>query len=88
MTWVSQALAMIHSLLLFALTATGWITIEMLREGWVAPTRGLERVDPRCGDLDYVRGAPRDLAVSVAMTNNFAFGGVNTSILLALPDAS
>ncbi|MEZ4218933.1 MAG: beta-ketoacyl-ACP synthase [Myxococcota bacterium] len=65
-----------------------WITIEMLREGWVAPTRGLERVDPRCGDLDYVRGAPRDLAVSVAMTNNFAFGGVNTSILLALPDAS
>ena len=31
-----------------------WITIQMLREGWVAPTLNLENVDPRCAELDYV----------------------------------
>ena len=33
-----------------------WITIEMMREGWVAPTLNLDDVDPRCAPLDYVRG--------------------------------
>jgi len=62
-----------------------WITIEMLREGWLAPTLHLENVDARCADLDYVRGEPRPTRARVAMTNNFAFGGVNTSIVLAVP---
>lgn len=58
-----------------------WLTIGMLREGWVAPTLHLERVDPRCAELDYVRGAPRALEVECAVSNNFAFGGVNTSLV-------
>ena len=58
-----------------------WLTIEMMREGWIAPTLNLETVDPRCAALDYVRGAPRKAAVRHAMSNNFAFGGVNTSLL-------
>lgn len=66
-----------------------WMTLEMLREGWVAPTRNLERVDERCGLLDHVRGAPRALAADVAVSNNFAFGGVNTSLVLRLcPDGA
>jgi 3-oxoacyl-[acyl-carrier-protein] synthase II len=59
-----------------------WLTIEMLREGWVAPTLNLERVDERCAALDYVQGAPRPLSVEIAVSNNFAFGGVNTSLVL------
>jgi 3-oxoacyl-[acyl-carrier-protein] synthase II len=62
-----------------------WLTIEMLREGWVAPTRNLERVDPVCAPLDYVMGAPRSLEAEIAVSNNFAFGGVNTSLVLRLP---
>jgi 3-oxoacyl-[acyl-carrier-protein] synthase II len=58
-----------------------WITIEMINEGWVAPTLNLCEVDERCGGLDYVRGAPRDLDVEIAVSNNFAFGGVNTSLV-------
>jgi 3-oxoacyl-[acyl-carrier-protein] synthase II len=58
-----------------------WMTIEMMREGWFAPTLNLERIDPRCGALDYLRQAGRVIEVDHAMSNNFAFGGVNTSLV-------
>jgi 3-oxoacyl-[acyl-carrier-protein] synthase II len=58
-----------------------WMSLEMLREGWVAPTLNLDRVDERCAPLDYVRGSPRELSGEVVMSNNFAFGGVNTSLI-------
>ncbi len=59
-----------------------WMTIEMINEGWVAPTLNLSEVDERCEGLDYVRDASRDLDVEIAVSNNFAFGGVNTSLVL------
>jgi len=59
-----------------------WATLEMMREGWLAPTLHLTDPDPRCAPLDHVRGAPREARVDVAMSNNFAFGGVNTSLIL------
>jgi len=58
-----------------------WLTISMLNEGWVAPTLNLTEVDALCAPLDYVRDAPRDLEVEIAVSNNFAFGGVNTSLV-------
>ncbi len=59
-----------------------WMAIHMMREGWVAPTLHLTEVDPRCAELDYVRGEPRPLALRHVMSNNFAFGGINTSLIL------
>jgi 3-oxoacyl-[acyl-carrier-protein] synthase II len=58
-----------------------WISIMMLREDWFAPTLNLDEPDPRCAPLDYVRGAARELRVEHVMSNNFAFGGVNTSLI-------
>ena len=58
-----------------------WMTIEMMREGWFAPTLNLEQVDPRCGALDYIAGEGRLIETDVVMTNNFAFGGINTSLI-------
>jgi 3-oxoacyl-[acyl-carrier-protein] synthase II len=58
-----------------------WLTIAMMREGWFAPTINLEAVDPQCAPLDYIQGAPRPLDVEYVMSNNFAFGGVNTSLV-------
>jgi 3-oxoacyl-[acyl-carrier-protein] synthase II len=58
-----------------------WMTLEMLREGWVAPTLNLERLDERCAPLAYVRDAPGELSAEIAVSNNFAFGGVNTSLV-------
>jgi 3-oxoacyl-[acyl-carrier-protein] synthase II len=54
-----------------------WLTLEMLREGWAAPTLHLARPDPLCAELDYVMAAPRPLRTEFAASHNFAFGGVN-----------
>lgn len=58
-----------------------WMTIEMMRAGWFAPTLNLDQVDPRCAPLDYVRGDGRTLDCGYTMSNNFAFGGINTSLI-------
>lgn len=57
-------------------------SLSMLREGFLAPTRNLGEVDPRCAPLDYVREV-REASPAIIMSNNFAFGGVNTSLVLA-----
>ncbi|MGH1540315.1 MAG: beta-ketoacyl-ACP synthase [Arenicella sp.] len=59
-----------------------WASIMMMREGWFAPTLNLEDVDSRCGDLEYIQGDCQQLETDVIMSNNFAFGGVNTSLLI------
>ena len=59
-----------------------WVTLEMMREGWFHPTLNLRNVDPRCGRLDYITGEGRALDTDYAMSNNFAFGGINTSLVL------
>jgi len=58
-----------------------WFSIEMMREGWFAPTINLNAVDPQCGELDYIRGEGRRLDCEYIMSNNFAFGGINTSLI-------
>ncbi|MBN2718666.1 MAG: beta-ketoacyl-ACP synthase [Deltaproteobacteria bacterium] len=57
-----------------------WICMHQICEGWVAPTINLDNVDPECGRLDYVTES-RPLAQTYVMSNNFAFGGVNTSLI-------
>jgi len=56
-------------------------SIEMMRCGWFAPTVNLQNVDPRCGELDYIVGGGRSIELEFVMNNNFAFGGVNTSLV-------
>ncbi|RJF97219.1 beta-ketoacyl-ACP synthase [Noviherbaspirillum saxi] len=58
-----------------------WTSIEMMREGWFAPTINLRRVDPQCAELDYIAGEGRKLECEYVMSNNFAFGGINTSLI-------
>jgi 3-oxoacyl-[acyl-carrier-protein] synthase II len=58
-----------------------WATIEMLRRGWYHPTINLDRVDPDCADLDYITGDGRGIDCTYAMSNNFAFGGINSSLI-------
>jgi 3-oxoacyl-[acyl-carrier-protein] synthase II len=59
-----------------------WLSIEMMNGDWYAPTLNLENVDERCGALDYLRGEGRSFASDYVMNNNFAFGGINTSLVL------
>ena len=59
-----------------------WISLEMMREGWFAPTINLDQVDPECAPLDYITGPGRQLQCDYVMSNNFAFGGINTSLII------
>ncbi len=58
-----------------------WLGLEMLREQRFVATANLEHIDPDCADLDYIHAQPRQLAVEHFMSNNFAFGGINTSLI-------
>jgi 3-oxoacyl-[acyl-carrier-protein] synthase II len=58
-----------------------WLGIEMMKEGSFAPTANLANVDERCAELDYVKGEARRLDIEYLMSNNFAFGGINTSLI-------
>ena len=56
--------------------------VKMMHEGWFNPNLNLNHVDPECGDLDYIVGEKRNIDTDLIVTNNFAFGGINTSIVL------
>ncbi len=55
--------------------------VAMMRDGFLAPNRNLDEVDPRCAPLNYVRKL-QPAKPSLMMSNNFAFGGINTSLIL------
>lgn len=55
--------------------------IMALRDGVIAPTIGYEEPDPECA-LDVVPNEARDANVTVALSNAFAFGGMNAVIAL------
>ena len=57
------------------------MTVEMMRNGWFAPNLNLEDPDPACCGHDFIVGGGRNLDVQFAVSNNFAFGGVNTSLI-------
>jgi len=58
--------------------------IKVINEGWVPPTIGLDEPDPEC-DLDYIPNVGRDMKVRFAMSNSFAFGGLNAVLVFAAP---
>ena len=58
-----------------------WFSIEMMRSNWFAPTVNLDNIDERCGDVDFIRENGRVIETEFVMNNNFAFGGVNTSLI-------
>lgn len=58
-----------------------WACINMMRDGWFAPTINLAEVDTLCGDVDYIQEQGRAIETNFVMSNNFAFGGINTSLI-------
>ncbi len=58
-----------------------WLTIEMMNRDWYLQTANLDEVDTRCGELDYIMQEGRVMQNEFVMSNNFAFGGINTSLI-------
>jgi 3-oxoacyl-[acyl-carrier-protein] synthase II len=55
--------------------------IEMLRRGVLIPTLNLDNIDPLCSNVQHVKGVTRQ-PVNTVLKNNFALGGINSSIIL------
>ena len=58
-----------------------FVTVNMMRDGWFHPNLNLKELDPACAPLDYITGSGRDISTEHVMSNNFAFGGINTSLI-------
>ncbi|MGD1152846.1 MAG: beta-ketoacyl synthase N-terminal-like domain-containing protein [Syntrophales bacterium] len=57
------------------------IAIYLMEEGFIAPTLNLDEVDERCAMINHVAKL-REHPIRVATIQNFAFGGVNTSLII------
>jgi nodulation protein E len=55
--------------------------IMAVNDGIIAPTINYEEPDPEC-DLDVVPNTAKEKKVDVAISNNFAFGGLNSTIAI------
>lgn len=54
-------------------------TVLALHHGILPPTANYNERDPEC-DLDYIPNEPRAMRVRAALSNSFAFGGLNAVI--------
>ena len=64
------------------------LTVKALAEGKLPPTTGysdedLKTLEEKSGDIDFIANKPRERDVNYAMSNSFAFGGNNASIVFA-----
>jgi nodulation protein E len=55
-------------------------SVEALRQQNAPPTVNFLEADPNC-DLDYVPNKARSMDINVALSNSFAFGGLNTVLV-------
>jgi 3-oxoacyl-[acyl-carrier-protein] synthase II len=56
------------------------VSVLAITEGFIPPTIHCETPDPEC-DLDYVTTGARSIAPDVVLSNSFAFGGNNTTVI-------
>ncbi|MFK0573829.1 beta-ketoacyl-ACP synthase [Endozoicomonas sp.] len=60
---------------------SSWLTINMMNEGWFAPTLNLTQPSDDCSGIWHIMGEGLQRECEYTMVNSFAFGGVNTSII-------
>ncbi|MCF6767456.1 beta-ketoacyl-ACP synthase [Thiotrichales bacterium 19S11-10] len=58
------------------------LSIDMMHDGLFIPTVNLNEADPECAPLDYIMDKPREVDTDYIISNNFAFGGINTSLII------
>ena len=81
---VSSTKSMIGHLLGAAGAVEAIATVLTIGAGLVPPTINYRTQDSEC-DLDYVPNVARTMPVDIAMSNSFAFGGTNTSVVFRAP---
>lgn len=77
---VSSTKSMIGHLISAAGAVEAAASILCANAGWVHPTINLDNPDPDC-DLDYVPGQARQHRIGHFLSNSFAFGGQNATVV-------
>ncbi len=85
-TALSSTKSMVGHLLGAAGAVEGIVTVLALRDQLAPPTAGFTEPDPQCG-LDPIANEARPMALDAALSNNFAFGGANATVVYARPGA-
>jgi 3-oxoacyl-[acyl-carrier-protein] synthase II len=57
------------------------IALYLMEKGLIVPTLNLDEVDERCAMINHVREVG-ECPIRIASVQNFAFGGVNTSLII------
>jgi 3-oxoacyl-[acyl-carrier-protein] synthase II len=57
------------------------LSLEMMRHDWFAPNLNLVTPDEACGAMNLIMGEGQSFSTDIIASNNFAFGGVNTSLI-------
>lgn len=78
---VSSTKSMVGHLLGAAGGVEAIFTALAMHHGIIPPTINLDDPDPEC-DLDYVPHTAREVAIDVALSNSFGFGGTNATLVL------
>ena len=60
--------------------------VKAIGDEFVPATMGLDEPDPEC-DLDYTPNKGRNREINYAMSNSFAFGGLNAVLVFGRPPA-
>ena len=60
------------------------LSIDMAHKKWFCPNLNLNEVDENCAKLGYIKGDGLELDTHYVMSNNFAFGGINTSLIFKI----
>ena len=58
-----------------------WWAIRNLPNVLIIHFANLDTIDTDCGDMDYIMHEGRNIETEYTMSNNFAFGGINTSLI-------
>jgi 3-oxoacyl-[acyl-carrier-protein] synthase II len=57
--------------------------LKMMERNVLIPTRNLTEIDPLCGPILHIQER-KNISIRAMMSNNFAFGGINTSLIVSL----
>jgi len=63
----------------------GIVSLLALAQGFIPPTINYKKADPQC-DLDYVTSGTRKAQLRTVLSNSFAFGGNNTTVIFGRCD--
>lgn len=57
------------------------VSLLALNTSFLPANKNLDTIDPACAPLDYLK-THREVSLDAVMNNNFAFGGINTSLII------